>query len=575
MPADVQRCLERNGTLNQEKTVWNNHWQLVHEYFLQRKADFTSHREAGAFLNSDIWTAVPGKSAETCASALLGLVWPDSNSFSLEPFGDLEEDEDVKEWFEKIVTKKMQADMDDPEAGLSLALDEFMIDFVVSGTPALHAEEGDASLYRFDAWNVQEFAIDEGPDGFVDTFHKTKEYAIRSAVKKFTLEKLSKKAQDAWRQKNYAFKVKVLHIIEPRDVEPGKGTGPLNMPWASIYIDVDERHLIKESGYNELPTFAVRYSKRIGEKYGRSPAMRSLPDVMELNALWELATIGLEKNFGPPLAVYDDGTFGAGTIDTSADAINVINISGKLPFSGPPIQPLYTVGQFGDIAVLIERLEDTISDHFMIDILLDLNNEKEMTAREYMGRQAIRQKALRSVITRLLTELFNRLIQRCFNIGLRAGRYGHVEGSAEMIAWQAANPGKEPKLIPDKIAQMQGSGERVYRIRYMTPAAREAEAEAAQGILNMLEVIGEVAEADPTVKDLINMPRTLKKLGNIWNVPVECWNTKKELEALQKAGAEANGEAADLNKASMAAGIAKDMSIAQSNNAKSRQPMTA
>src|SRR5690606_30317858 len=119
-------------------------------------------REAGAFLNSDIWTAVPSKAAETCASALLGLVWPDSKSFALEPFGELEEDEDCKEWFEKIVTKRMQADLDDPQAGLSLALDEFMLDFVVSGTPALHAEEGDTSLYRFDAWNVQEFSIDEG-----------------------------------------------------------------------------------------------------------------------------------------------------------------------------------------------------------------------------------------------------------------------------------------------------------------------------------------------------------------------------------------------------------------------------
>lgn len=570
MPVDVLKELEEADYLNNGKTSWNNQWQLTHEYFLQRKADFTSHREPGAFINSDVWTAVPGKAATTCASALLGLVWPDSYSFALEPFGDLKDDPESKEWFEKVVTDNMRSDLDDPEAGLSLALDEFGLDFVVSGTPAIHSEEGDNSLYRFDAWNVQEFAIDEGPEGFVDTITREKDYTLRQAVRKFGLENLSKKTQDAWKNKDYKCRVKVVHTIRPRDVVPGGGTGAKNMPIASIYIEKDQKHLIKESGYNELPTFVVRYSKRINEKYGRSPAMQALPDAMELNALWEIVTIGLEKNFDPPMAMYDDGTFGAGTIDTSAGALNVVNISGKIA-TNPPLQPLYTVGQFSDVAVLIERLEDTISDHFMIDILLDLNNEKEMTAREYMGRQAVRQKALRSVITRLLTELFNRLLERCFNIGLRKGRYGYAEGSAEAVAWQAANPGKEMKIIPQKIVDMQGSGQRVYRIRYMTPAAREAEAEQAQGIMNLLEVFGQVAEADPTVKDLLNMERTLKKLGSIWSVPVECWNNETELKALRAAAANQNEENAELNKASMVAGIAKDAAAAQNAGRSSTQ----
>lgn len=560
MAADVKKALETNQRLQAEKTIWNNHWQLVHEYFLQRKADFTVQREAGAFLNSDIWTAVPGKAAETCASALLGLVWPDSTSFALEPFGELSEDEDSKEWFEKTVTRRMQADLDDPQAGLSLALDEFMLDFVVSGTPAIHAEEGDTSLYRFDAWNVQQFAIDEGPDGFVDTFYKETEYTIRQAVKKFGETALSKKTQDAWKNKDYACKVKVLHIIEPRDVQPGKGAGPQNMPWASIYIEKDTEHLIKESGYNELPTFAVRYSKRIGEKYGRSPAMRSLPDVMELNAIWEIVTLGLEKNFDPPLAVYDDGTFGGGTIDTSAGAINVVNVSGKLG-ANTPIQPIFTVGQFADVAVLIERLEQTINDHFMIDRLLDLDNQKEMTAREAMIRQSIRQKALRSVISRLLTELFNRLLERCFNIGLRKGRYGFAEGSAEMVAWQAANPGKDPIIIPSKIVEMQGSQDRVYRVRYMTPATREQEAEQAQGILNLFEFVGSTGDAE--AKQMLNIPRSVKKLGQIWSVPVECFSTEAELKAIKAGNAEAEQEANALNTAAAGAAIAKDAAMAQ------------
>lgn len=572
MPIDVQKELEINEALSAEKIPWNNHWQLVHEYFLQRKASFTTFQQPGAFLNSEIWTAIPAKAAETASSALLGLVWPDSYSFKLEPFGDLEEDEEVREWFEENVTKQLQADMDDPAAGLALALDEFMIDFLVSGTPAIHAEEGDQSIYRFDAKNVSQFSIDEGPDGYVDTFHNTYEYTVRQAAKKFTLEKLSKKTQDAWKAKRFQDKIKVVHIIRPRDTDPEKGRGAQNMPFASIYIEIDAKHLIKESGYHELPTFCARYSKRIGEKYGRSPAMRALPDVMELNALWELVTIGLEKNFDPPLGVYDDGTFGGGTIDTSAGAINVMNVSSKLTGSKAPIQPLYTVGQFQDVAVLIERLENTINDHFMIDRLLDTSNEREMTAREALIRQAIRQSSLRSVISRLLTELFDRLIARCFNIGLRKGRYGFADGSPEAIAWQNENPGKDVKKIPEKIVQMQGSGERVYRIKYLTPAAREQQSEEVQGILNWYEWLGQVSAFDATALDMANVQRTARKLAGSWAVPQECLNDEDELQEIQASKAEINKKNAQLNDAAMAASIAKDAGQAQNSMAAAQRP---
>lgn len=561
MPVDVAKALEKNEKLQQEKLLWNTHWQLVHEYFLQRKADFTVTREGGAFLNSDIWTSIPGKAAETCASALLGLVWPDSYSFSLQPFGELEEDLEIKDWFSDV-TEIMRADMDDPEAGLTLALDEMMLDFVVSGTPAIHCEEGENSLYRFDSYSVQQFAVEEGANGFVNGIHRQFEHTISQAVEKFGLANLSPKTQERFKNNQTTEKIKILHVIEPRSVIQGGGAGAQNMPYASYYIEMDEKKLIRESGYHELPTFVVRAMKRVGEKYGRSFAMSALPDVMELNALWEIVTVGLEKNFDPPLAMYDDGTFGAGKIDTSAGAINVINVSGKIAMQ-QPLQPIFTVGNFTDMAALIERLEQSVNNHFLIDRLLDLDNEKEMTAREAMIRQSIRQKALRSVISRLLTELFNRLIERCFNIGLRAGRYGFVPDTPEAIAWQAANPDKEMKVIPEKISKMQGSGERVYRIRYMTPAQREQEAEQAQGILNLFEFAGNMAPVTRVPMQLLNAERATRKLGDIWSVPEDCLNDEDELKAIQERDAEQAEKANALIEGQAAAGIAKDAAMAQ------------
>ncbi len=560
MSANVAEILSQSEKLNQDKQPWNSQFQLVSEYVGQRKADFTTQTEPGAFLNSEIWSDLAPLSAETAASALVGLLWPDSYSFDLEPFGDLKDDEECKQWFEES-TNELQSAMDDPEAGLSLAIDEAFNDFTIYGTPALHLEEGDTTDLRFDAWNVSQFALDEDASGYVDTFHRSRKYTVRQMVKKFGIDKVSKKTRDAYNKKDYLQKVCVLHVIEPRTVNPKGGTGSHNMPYASIYIEVDAKHLIKESGFQELPTFAFRYSKRIGEKYGRSPSMRALPTIMELNALWELVTTGAEKNYDPPLAVYDDGTFGGGTIDTSAGAINVINVSAKATSNRPPIEPLFTVGNFQDLAVLIERLEQTVKDHYMIDRLLDLNNETEMTAREAIIRQALRQAALRSVVSRVIAELFNRMIPRAFNILLRKGRFGYAEGSPEYIAASALDP--EAKKIPQKIVDAQGKNQRVYTIRYKTPAAREQEAQIAQGILNMYETLGSVAAFDSTVSDLVNNERALKKLGDIWSVPLEFWNDEDELQAVRAAKAGAQKQQVDLANAAQVAEIAKTAAAAR------------
>lgn len=558
----VAQALEANEKLASERSVWNTQFQLVAEYFLQRKATFTIEEEQGAFINSEVWTDVPAKTAETAASALLGLVWPDNKSFSLQPAEGFEDDEDIKTWLEDA-TKVLSDSMNNPEAGLALALEEFMIDYLVLGTPAMHTEEGDKSDLRFDAWNVANFHVDEGASGAIDTFYKNYKYTVRQAVERFGLKNLSAKTQKLYQSKQFGEKIKMLHVIKPRNVIPDGGEGAHNMPIASLHIEVEARKLVKESGYHELPTFAARYSKRIGEKYGRSAAMRALPTTIELNALWEMVTLGIEKNYDPPLAMYSDGAMGNGTIDTSAGSISVFNVSSLGNLNRAPIEPMFTVGSLSEPVVLIERLENTISDHFMIDILLDLNNEKEMTAREFLGRQALRQRAIRSPISRLTTELLNPLIERCFNILLRKGRFGYAENSPEYQAAQAANPDEEIKTIPEAVVNMQGNEKPLYRVDYMTPAARQQKAEEAQGIMNWYEFIGNVAQFDQSILDVPNNERSEKILGDIWSVPQGCRNTEDELKEIRDARNSQAEQQQELADAQQAAGIAKDVSQIQ------------
>lgn len=548
--AAIKAILERNATGKAHKaSFWNNHWQLVHEYFNQRKADFTNVAEPGAFLNSDVWTGRPALAAETASSAMLGIVWPDNHSFAVVPYGDdLDNDPEVKEWFEQA-TEQMQNDMDDPMCGLSLALDEVILDYLISGTPALMVEEGTESTYGFESYSVQQFSLEEGPSGAADTFYIEKSWTIRNLVSYYGIEKVSQKSREAFNNGKTTDSVTVLHAICPRP--PGKKGG---LPYMSVHLEVETKHPLRESGYNELPIFAPRNTKRINEKYGRSQAMRALPDVLQLNEQWEMISMAVEKIADP--ALY---TFFSDTINTSAGALNALSWNEALMRqlgTNKPIGQVQDVGDIRPLDGLIERLEQVLNDHFMIDRLIDQNNDTVMTAREYMGRQSIRQMSLRSPLSRLLAELFDPMITRCFNIGLRAGKFGYAEGSAEYNAAVAVMGPERVRKIPRKIVELQGRRQRVYRIRYFTPAARERRADEAQGIMQWYQFAGEVAASDRTVMDIPNTKRTLDILADIWHVPNDCKNTPEEIKQLQQAQQQAAGQDRALDTAGKVAQIA-------------------
>ncbi len=114
---------------------------------------------------------------------------------------------------------------------------------------------------------------------------------------------------------------------------------------------------------------------------------------------------------------------------------------------------------------------------------------------------------------------------------------------------------------------MQGKKKRVYKIRYLTPAAREQRAEEAQGIMSWLQLVGEMAGTDPTIADTVNGERTLAVMGDIWNVPQECKNTPKELLQVRTVKADAQMQQAKLDQTAQGANIAKTLAQASQASA--------
>ncbi len=565
----VMAVKARHKQLNARKQPWLQMFQLVGEYVMTRKQNFTSQHQPGAFLNNELFDNTAQKSLNIMASALLGHLWPNgARSFRLLRPRNIPDTHMVREYYAEV-TRRMSSIMDDPKAGLTVALDEYMRDQGAFGTSAIaiFEDEDNEVPLRFKAWDVKTMTIDEGKDGFVDTIYNEREISIRRLVKEYGYENISKQSRDKFDEGSSDDKVRVLHAIEPRLDRDPLSFGSQDMPYSSIHIELGPDKILRESGFEEMPVRAARFFKALGEIYGRSPAMAALPDIVEINVVWEAVTVAIEKQLDPPLGLLNDGALGGGIVDTSPGALNVFNITGKLD-SKSPIFPLYTVGELKSSQLLIEVLTKSISDHFFIDRLLDLNNDTRMTLGEAQIRNKLRGDSLGTLFSRQIAELFNPIIERTFNILLKREYLGVMPNDERALL-----NGLETLVIPEEIAKAMARGEDVFRIQYISPAARIVQSEELQGILLTLSTTAEAAAAVPELADNLDLDFLIKRIAELTGTPEDAIVGSDKIADLRAAREQQQAQQQKLMAADAVASIAQKTSQAAATESKTGAAM--
>lgn len=556
-PDKVKKALLRRKAMQSKKIPWHPHWQLLGEYIHSRKQDFNSDQQEGEMLNKDLFDATAGKANAVMSSSLIGMLWPNgAKSFRLQPPRGVRETLEIKTYYEKISEVLAEA-MDDPKAGLATALDEYMKDQGCFGTSGIEIADDDKLPLVYRAWSVKEMSIDQGKNGFVDTVYIEQVWTTRMLVATYGLDKVSDQTREKYQQGQCDDKVSLLIAIEPRMLdESGPTEGNLAMAFQSLHIELGANKLLRESGFEDLPVKVGRFWKLAKEIYGRSPGMEALPDVLEINSMWEAVTIAVEKMLDPPLGVLDDGRLGGGTIDTSAGAINVFNITGRAG-ERQPVFPLFTVGELQHVGKLIEQLTESIMNHFFMDRLLDLNNEKEMTAYETSIRNRLRGSTLNTLFSRQSAECFSPLIETSFNRMFARGKMGVVQGSAQETMLLLDGE-KEIIYIPAEIAELMAAGKEAYRIKYVTPAARIMEAEEQQGMIETSNFAASLAASVPDIMDNIDTDFQLRRFSQNSGAPSMGLRAKADVDLIREKRAEAVLAAQQMQMVSAGAKAAKD-----------------
>jgi hypothetical protein len=562
MASRVKILKERYNKLYTEKQLWFPMYELIGEYVMTRKQSFQTAAQPGEFLTTLLYSSVAPNANQTMASALIGNLWPNgARSIRLQRPRNIPDTKENKDYYDQITNIFIDV-LDAPETGTATALQEYMLDqgaFGISGL--LVKKTGDLTdPLRVSAVNVKYFLIDENKDGFVDTIFLDYVWTARQIVQEYGLENVSPRIKEAYEQHDVSTTFKIVQLIEPRVNAPLRPRRNTEYPYTSFHFEFQSEKVLRNTGYLNPPLIVTRFLKALGEKQGRSPAMFAMPAILRLNVVWELLMRAGEKKLDPPLYLLDNGALGGDTLDTSPRALNVFNVSGMGERS--PVGQLFDVGNLQDIYPIAEGLVNDISKAFYIDRLMDLNNETKMTLGEAQIRDRMRGEGLNSVFKRQETEAFSPFVSTSFNMLLEEGLLGVIRGSeAEK---KISRAGLVPLYIPVDVANAMARGQKVYTIKYISPASRVMRTEELQGVVQALDIILGAAPAFPEMADNYDPDKLVKKLNELSGVDEEILRDMKTVSAIREVRAKMQQENMQVQQAQIGADVGMKVAQAQS-----------
>ena len=503
----IKDLIGRYDYLKTQRDNWNSHYQELADYMLPRKADVIKSRSKGDKRMELIFDGTALQAVDLLSSSLHGMLTSGATPwFHLDMKDeDIGRDDDVREWLQDSSMRMMRAF---GQSNFETEVHEMYVDLVVFGTGCMFVEMEGGDL-RFSTRHISEFYVQENQFGIVDTVFRSYKSPVRQVIQRFGVENVTdyivKKHQDKPDEE-----IEILHVVIPREERDKTKLDNKNMPFASIYIDMQSAAVLSESGFQEFPYIVPRFLKATGETMGRSPAMVALPDVKMLNLMSKTIIQAAQKQIDPPLLVPDDGFLLP--IRTQPGGLNFFRSGSR-----DTITPLNTGANIPIGLNMEQQRREAIRSAFYVDQLLS-GGAPNMTATEVIQRQEERMRVIGPVLGRLMNEMLRPLIDRVFALMLRA----------DMLS-----------TAPDVL---QG---RDVDIEYVSPLARAQKSSSLNSTMKALEILMPLAQMLP-VGDHIDPDGLVKHVTESLGVPKTTLRSSAEIAQTRQQRAEAEAKQAEM-----------------------------
>lgn len=469
MRMEAVKIIQRYNSLKSMRDgYWLSVWREVRQYVMPTYSDYLT--EGGA-RGQNIFDTTAIEARKRLAAGMYNwMAPPDKRWFEIVPQDDeLAKDEEVTDYFSEV-TKIIAFAM--ANSNWATVLIQALNNLACGLDGIVYCEDGGKySTLNFKSFPVETVCYAENSRGKVDTVFREIEMTSRQLLQEFSKEKLPDKIrEEALDEKLKDKKRKILHAVFPRNDRDPDCMDNKNMPFADIYIELESKEIIYESGFEEYPFAVCRFDKSDNETYGRGPGMDMLPAIKMLNRMQQAYILSAEHRADPSYLVPDGSLM---TKDFNRNPGAVIPYKADINGAKPEILPTGTNGvkEFQDI----KEVQQTIKTGFFWDIFDPLGDLKQITATEAEIRNDGKMIPFAPIAGNLHSELFRVVIHRVFGIVSRRG------------------------MLPDPPQKLMENPD--YKVEFVSKIALSIKKIESLGWLQTEAAIANVAARNPEVMD--------------------------------------------------------------------------
>ncbi len=471
------------------------------------RTGFTTDVPEGVTRTDHIFDSTPQQAGNALASHIDGLMKPrDEKWFFVEPEDpDLEDQDDIVAWTQAVEARMMTA-IYRPQARFLQQSGQVDRDLVFFNTGVLFigAHMGQGRL-QFQAQGLKRTWLLEGADGAIDTVFRILPFTARQAVQVFGMDAVGAEVRKALgrgadqdRPRSY------LHAVLPRaDFNPHRRDG-LQMPFASVYIDLEGEHLISEGGFRMFPFAVPRWETESGETYGRGPGLLAQPDACTLQQMGKTLLEAGHLAVDPPILAPHQGFMSAPR--TFPGGISYYDPSVVTEIGANAIRPLET-GKNLPLGYEAQRQQrEMVWAAYFRSILNLPTGGPRMTATEIIERREEMVRVMGPVFSRLETDYTAHIVERVFDILLTHGAF------------------------PSPPAALQGSS---IKFRYRSPLKRIHELIDNAALRAYVDEIAPLARADASVLDHLDLDEIARGLFRRRGLPTKWLRSRDDVAAMR------------------------------------------
>jgi len=483
----LEFILHQGHKLFEEKRPLLRLWQEIAENFYPERADFTTPIRIGNDLTPGISASTPLLVRRELANAISTMLRPTNKSWMhprVQGYDKLSHE--AKVWLDEAERVQRVAMYHKP-TGFNKATKQADNDYVTFGQAVMQITDNrELNGLLFRTWHLRDCVWCEDEEGIIDTVYRLWDDVTLAALNRKFPKTMPKELKEKM-EKNPYDKAKVWHVELPSHIYTSEKNKGNRFPYVSLYIELSTKTILEEVPIPECTYIIPRWHTVSGSQYAYSPAVViATPDARTLQEMTVTLLEAGEKAVTPPML----GVQGALRSDVNVMAGGLTWVDREYDERlGEVLRPL-TIDK-GGIPLgmdMHDRIKNDLYEAFFLNKIQLPPPTPNMTAYEAAERVQEYIRGALPLFEPMEIEYNGPLCEKSFSNMLRAGVFGVYVGP-----------------IPE---DLQGAD---IKFEFESPLHDAIEKAKMQKYLEATATLAQAAAADPSVINLLNVPKATRE----------------------------------------------------------------